>query len=87
MTLDTNAGDTSTPYMRFWFQADVTGGQASGVQRHHVGVEAFQAPGALGNNSWAQTWRYGPGECPNPPRRSLVSTCLGEDPLRLLPVP
>ena len=50
VTLDTNAGDTSTPYMRFWFQADITGGQAPGVQGHDVGVEAFQAPGALGND-------------------------------------
>ena len=51
VTLDTNAGDTSTPYMRFWFQTDITGGQASGVQGHDVGVEPFQAPGALGNDS------------------------------------
>ena len=50
MTLDTNAGDTSTPYMRFWFQTDITSGQATGVQRHDVGVEPFQAPGALGND-------------------------------------
>ena len=51
VTLDTNAGDTSTPYMRFRFQTDVTGGQATSVQGHDVGVEPFQAPGALGNDS------------------------------------
>ena len=50
MTLDTNAGDTSTPYMRFWFQTDITSGQSTGVQRHDVGVEPFQAPGALRND-------------------------------------
>ena len=44
MTLDTNAGDTSTPYMRF------SSRQSTGVQGHDVGVEALQAPGALGND-------------------------------------
>ena len=73
---------------RFWFQTDVTGGQPFGRTRQRCwSFPTLPGAGCPWERFWVRTWRYGLGARPGPPRRSLVSTCLGEVPLRLLPVP
>ena len=50
MTLDTNAGDTSTPYMRFSSKRISRVDRPRAYNATMLALKAFQAPGALGND-------------------------------------
>ena len=87
MTLDTNAGDTSTPYMRPSSERMSRVDRPRAYNATMLALKPSRRRAPLGTILGSNVALRSPVGTSRSTAPISVNTCLGEDPLRLLPVP